>query len=82
MRTRIVLLVLTCFLLSACQSTYYRAMEKIGFQKREILTSRVEKARDAQQEAGTQFRSALDRFREVVNVEGGELEAKYDSSTI
>jgi DNA repair ATPase RecN len=79
MRTRAILLVFACLLHSACQSTYYGAMEKIGFQKREILTSRVEKARDSQQEAGEQFRSTLDRFREVVNVEGGELEAKYET---
>ncbi len=79
MRTGAILLVFTCLLLTACQRTYYGAMEKIGFQKREILTSRVERARDAQQEAGEQFRSALDRFREVVNVEGGELEEKYET---
>jgi len=79
MRTGMILLVFSCLLLSGCQSAYYGAMEKLGFQKREILTGRVEKARDAQQEAGEQFRSALDRFREVVNVEGGELEEKYET---
>ena len=77
MRTRVILLVFSSLLLFACQSTYYGAMEKLGFQKRDILTSRVVKARDAQQQAGEQFRSALDRFREVVMVDGGELEEKY-----
>ncbi len=54
-------------------------MEKFGFQKREILSSRVEKASNAQKQAGEQFRSALERFRAVVNVEGGELEEKYET---
>ena len=79
MRTGTILLCFSCLLLFACQSAYYGAMEKLGFQKREILTSRVEKARDAQQAAGEQFRSALDRFRAVVNVEGGDLEEKYET---
>jgi hypothetical protein len=54
-------------------------MEKFGFQKREILAGRVEKARNAQKEAGEEFRSALDRFRAVVAVEGGDLERKYET---
>lgn len=76
---RTAFLILSVLLLSGCQKAYYGTMEKLGFQKREILSGRVEKARDAQMEAGEEFRSALDRFRAVVNVEGGELERKYET---
>ena len=38
-------------LLAGCQSAYYSAWEKLGYAKRDILTSRVESARDSQQEA-------------------------------
>ena len=38
----------------------------------------MKKARDAQQEAKEQFKSALDRFTKTLNVEGGELQEKYD----
>ncbi|CAD5379502.1 conserved exported hypothetical protein [Pseudomonas sp. OF001] len=64
-------------LLAGCQSTYYAAMEKVGVHKRDILVDRVEAARDAQQEAKEQFRDALERYRSVVQVDGGELEERY-----
>ena len=65
-------------LLAGCSSTYYGAMEKLGFEKREIMVDRVEDARDAQDEASEQFASALEQFRSVVNFDGGDLEELYD----
>ncbi len=65
--------------LSGCQRAYYAGMEKIGYHKRDLMVSDVEKARDAQQEAKEQFKSALDRFTTVLSVKGGELQAKYDT---
>lgn len=66
-------------LLGGCQSTYYKAMEQFGYQKRDILVKRVESAREDQQAAKQQFESALDRFMQVVDVRGGDLEQKYDA---
>ncbi|MCX5662438.1 MAG: DUF2959 domain-containing protein [Planctomycetota bacterium] len=65
--------------LGGCQSAYYGAWEKLGYQKRDILVERVEKARDSQDKAKTQFKDALEQFRSVVQVNGGELQAKYDT---
>lgn len=65
-------------LLGGCSSAYYGAMEKIGFAKREILVDRVEKTRDAQNQAKEQFASALEHFLAVTKVDGGELQRKYD----
>ncbi|TFG62516.1 MAG: DUF2959 domain-containing protein [Nitrospirales bacterium] len=62
-----------------CQSAYYAGMEKMGYHKRDLMVSDVEKARDAQQEAKEQFKSALDRFTTVLNIQGGELQEKYDT---
>jgi hypothetical protein len=64
--------------LTGCQSIYYGTMEKFGVPKREIMVDRVESARDAQLEAKDQFKTALERFRSVVRVQGGTLEEKYD----
>jgi len=64
--------------LAGCSSTYYKAMEGVGFEKRDILVDRVEDARDAQDDAADQFASALEQFRRVVAVDGGELEKVYD----
>lgn len=70
--------ILVVLLLSACQSAYYNTMERLGFQKRDILVDRVEAARDAQQDAKTQFEDALEQFRAVVTVDAGELESTYN----
>lgn len=61
-----------------CQTVYYETMEKMGYHKRDLMVSDVEKARDAQQEAKEQFKSALDRFTKTLNIQGGELQEKYD----
>ena len=63
--------------LCGCQSAYYATMEAMGHPKREILVDRVEDARDSQTEAKEQFVSALEKFGEVVQYTGGQLEEKY-----
>jgi hypothetical protein len=60
-----------------CKSTYYAAWEKLGYEKRDILVDRVEDARDEQNGAKQQFKTTLERFQELTNFSGGELEAKY-----
>ncbi|HUH38333.1 MAG TPA: DUF2959 family protein, partial [Spongiibacteraceae bacterium] len=64
-------------LTAGCESTYYSVWEKLGVEKRDIMTKRVEKARDSQQEAQEQFRSALEQFKATVSFDGGELESAY-----
>ncbi|HAB15633.1 MAG TPA: DUF2959 domain-containing protein [Verrucomicrobiales bacterium] len=57
---------------------YYATMEKFGIEKRDLLKSAVEKARDSQQDAATQFKDALTRLRDLYSVNGGALESNYD----
>ncbi len=73
----------TCLSLSlaicaGCSSTYYKTMESLGYHKRDILVSRVEDARNSQQAAKEQFKTALQRFNELLGTTGGPLQAKYD----
>ncbi len=65
-------------LLTGCQTVYYQAMEKIGYQKHEILVDRVKDARDAQEKTKEQFQDALEQFSAMVNFDGGQLQGKYD----
>ncbi|HEX5661774.1 MAG TPA: DUF2959 domain-containing protein [Polyangiales bacterium] len=65
--------------LCGCSSIYYAGLEKVGVPKRDLLSRRVEGARDAQEETKQQFRDALERFRATVHVDGGELEKRYDA---
>lgn len=79
--TRFLLLtsMIALLLSSGCQTVYYNVMEKMGYHKRDLLVSDVKKARNAQQEAKEQFQSALDRFTTVLNIQGGELQEKYNT---
>ncbi|NNC87653.1 MAG: DUF2959 domain-containing protein [Akkermansiaceae bacterium] len=70
-------LLLPVILLASCATAYYAGMEKAGFHKRDILVSRVKKAKNSQVEAKEQFQSALDEFIAVTGYEGGSLEKKY-----
>ena len=69
----------TGLLLVGCSSAYYAALEQVGIPKREVLVDRVEAARDAQQDAQTQFKDALEQFKALVGYDGGKLEAMYES---
>lgn len=71
-----VLLALTTGL-AACDTAYLATMEKMGYAKRDILSSRVKSARDAQEDAKKEIQSALDQFGKVVAYQGGDLEATY-----
>ena len=75
---RPLLLCAVSFALAGCNTAYYNTMERFGYEKRDILVSRIEDARDAQDDAKDQFRSALEKFKEVVAVPESALEKKYD----
>ncbi|MCA9311322.1 MAG: DUF2959 family protein, partial [Phycisphaerales bacterium] len=65
-------------LLPACGKAYMAAAEAFGYEKREMLTDRVEAARDQQMEAREQFESALDEFRALTGPIDEDLEELYD----
>jgi hypothetical protein len=63
----------------SCRSTYYATWEKLGKHKRDLLVDRVEDAREDQEEAKQQFRTALERFSDVVQLQDTNLKKKYDA---
>ncbi len=65
-------------LLTGCSNPYYSAMETVGVHKRDIMVDRVENARDAQQDAQEQFKSALEQFDSVVSLEETDLKKAYE----
>jgi len=75
---RYIPIILFAVFLLGCQTAYYSAMEKFGIHKRDLLVDRVADARDAQEDAKEQFKSALEKFSAVVNFDGGELKQKYE----
>jgi chromosome segregation ATPase len=70
-------LLCSLFLLIGCNKAYYNMWEKFGYEKRHLLVSEVEDAKDSQEKAKEQFKTTLERFTELTKFEGGELQAKY-----
>jgi cell fate (sporulation/competence/biofilm development) regulator YmcA (YheA/YmcA/DUF963 family) len=66
------------FGLTGCASVYYRALEKVGVEKREVLASRVESTQTAQEDAKEQFATALEQLMELTEDSGGSLKQHYD----
>lgn len=65
------------YLMTRVQRFYFRAVESSGQNKRQILVTRVESARDSLEEAKVQFQSALEKFSAVTHYDGGDLEDVY-----
>lgn len=75
------------FVLPACENPLkkaarkveYSAYELVGIQKRDLLKTRVDDARDEQKEAGEDFKDALQQLKAIYGFKGGKLEKQYDS---
>jgi len=74
------LFLITALLFTSCSTAYYGAMEKVGLQKRDILVSRVKKAKNAQLETKEDFQSALDEFLAIADTPSSKLESRYRST--
>ncbi len=67
-----------CVTLVACNSIYYSAWEKLGYEKRDLLISAVKKARGEQKDAGVEFQDAMTQLKKLTGYHGGNLESAYD----
>ncbi|MCK8073611.1 DUF2959 domain-containing protein [Vibrio sp. 1CM23M] len=74
----LIVIVLSIFTLTGCQSAYYSAMEQVGYHKRDIMIDRVEDAKESQQDAQEEFTSALEALSSLTNFSGGDLEDMYN----
>lgn len=73
-------LVFFILLASACETTYYAAMEKVGQHKRDILIDRVESASESQEDAQQEFKDALSHLSTLISYDGGDLAEQYELS--
>ncbi len=78
MKSLIILVLSAVVSLSGCTSAYYNTMEKVGIHKRDILVDRVESAQEAQVDAQEQFKSALDQFASVIQLEETNLKKAFE----
>lgn len=64
-------------LFTGCTQAYFGALEKIGIPKRKLFVSRVQDTKSSQENAKEDFKDALTKFSEIVQVNGGDLEKRY-----
>jgi hypothetical protein len=76
---KVALLAFSVSAITACSSAYYSAMEKVGIHKRDIMVDRVVEAKESQEDAQKQFKSALEELSSIINFNGGELEERYQA---
>ena len=72
-------IIMVLLAVTGCQTVYYGTLEKVGVHKRDLMVTRVQDARDAQDEAKQQFQSAFEQFTSIVEVKAGDLEKKYNT---
>ena len=78
LRTSRYILIPVLMTLVGCSTAYYAAWQKLGYEKRDILVSRIKETQDDQEAAKQQFQTTLQRFQEVTHFNGGDLEAEYN----
>ena len=64
-------------LLLGCTSTYYKAMQTLGKEKRDILVQRVKDSKKDQERTKEQLKTTMETFQELAGFKGGDLEKSY-----
>ena len=64
-------------LLLGCTSTYYKAMQTLGKEKRDILVQRVKDSKKDQEQTKEQLKTTMETFQELAGFKGGDLEKSY-----
>ncbi len=74
---RIAAVGLVALLLVSCQGVYYKTMQKLGKEKRDILVQRVKESKKDQEQAKEQLKTTMESFQELTGFQGGSLEKSY-----
>jgi chromosome segregation ATPase len=76
-RSNYVPLVVLTLLMTGCTSTYYKAMQTLGKEKRDILVSRIKDAKKDQDQTKQQLQTTMESFQALTGFQGGSLEKSY-----
>lgn len=77
-RFKFVAILVAALATQGCSSIYYSALETIGKSKRDLLVSRVKSGREDQEDAKEQIQTTFEKFKELTNYDGGDLEKTYN----
>ncbi len=76
-RYPLLLTLITSVLLVGCTSAYYKTMQTLGKEKRDILVQRVKDARKDQEQTKQQVQTTMESFQALTGFQGGSLEKSY-----
>jgi chromosome segregation ATPase len=76
-KTAFILLLTGLVLLTGCTSVYYKTMEKLGKEKRDILVQRVKDTKKDQEQTKQQLQTTMEKFQQLTGFQGGDLEKNY-----
>lgn len=65
-------------LTTGCSTVQYKALEKVGVDKRDILVDRIKDAQSAQAETKDQMVNAYDELKALTSTDNEALEAQYN----
>jgi hypothetical protein len=77
-RTLCVPLIVLILLLAGCKSTYYKAMQTLGKEKRDILVARIKDAKKDQDQTKQKLQTTMESFQALTGFKGGSLEKSYN----
>jgi chromosome segregation ATPase len=63
--------------LAGCTSIFYRTMQTLGKEKRDILVQRIKDARKDQEQTKQQLQTTMESVQALTGVQGGSLEKSY-----
>jgi hypothetical protein len=76
-RTICIPLVAVTLLVAGCTSAYYKTMQTLGKEKRDILVQRIKDAKKDQDQTKQQLHTTMESFQALTGFQGGSLEKSY-----
>jgi Protein of unknown function (DUF2959) len=76
-RTICIPLVAVTLLVTGCTSAYYKTMQTLGKEKRDILVQRIKDAKKDQDQTKQQLQTTMESFQALTGFQGGSLEKSY-----
>src|SRR5580698_6041437 len=62
---------------TGCTSAYYKTMQKLGMEKRDILVQRVKDSKKDQEDTKEKLQTTMESFQALTGFQGGSLEKSY-----
>jgi Protein of unknown function (DUF2959) len=76
-RSILAIVIAGTFAASGCTSAYYKTMQTLGKEKRDILVQRVKDSKKDQEDTKEKLQTTMESFQALTGFQGGSLEKSY-----